>query len=306
MKWLNYNHLHYFWVVAREGSMVRAAEELMVSQPTISAQLKDLESSLGHRLFERVGRGLALTEAGRVAFSYANEIFSLGHELLGALEHQPRNRPLRLSVGIVDVIPKPVARRLLEPTLRLPQAVRLTCREDKADRLLADLAARRLDVVLSDSPIGSTMGFEGFNHLLGECGICFFASAALADRYRKGFPKSLDGAPVLLPTEHTAVRRSLDRWFDALRIQPSVVGDFDDRALMFSFGQDGEGIFPAPSVIERHVQRTAGVRLVGRTERVKEQFYAISAEERPKHPAVLAIRDAARQELFGNGRKTAQ
>jgi LysR family transcriptional regulator, transcriptional activator of nhaA len=304
MKWLNYNHLHYFWMVAREGSMVRAAEELMVSQPTISAQLKDLESALGHRLFERVGRGLALTDAGRVAFSYANEIFSLGQEMANALEHQPRTRPLRLSVGIVDVIPKPVARRLLEPALRLPQqAVRLTCREDKADRLLADLAARRLDVVLSDGPIGSTMGFDGFNHLLGECGVCFFAAPALADRYRKGFPKSLDGAPVLLPTDHTAVRRSLDRWFDSLRIQPSVVGDFDDRALMFSFGQDGEGIFPAPSVIERHVQRTAGVRLVGRTERVKEQFYAISAEERPKHPAVLAIRDAARQELFGDGRK---
>jgi LysR family transcriptional activator of nhaA len=300
MKWLNYNHLHYFWMVAREGSMVKASEELMVSQPTISNQIKDLESALGQRMFERVGRGLVLTEAGRVAFTYANEMFSLGQELVNALEHQPRNRPLRLAVGIVDVIPKLVARRLLKPVTQLEQAVRLTCREDKADRLLADLAARRLDVVLSDSPIGATMGFEGFNHLLGECGVCFFAAPEVAARYRKNFPKSLNGAPMLLPTEHTAVRRSLDVWFDSQRIHPLVVGDFDDSALMFAFGQDGEGIFPAPSIIEGHVQRVVGVRLVGRAQQIKERFYAISAEEHPKHPAVLAIRDAARRELFGD------
>ncbi len=298
MKWLNYNHLHYFWMVAREGSMVRASEELMVSQPTISAQLKDLEKALGQRLFDRVGRGLALTDAGRIAFNYANEMFSLGQELVNALEHQPRVRPLRLAVGIVDVIPKPVARRLLEPAMRLPQKVRLTCREDKADRLLADLAARRLDMVLSDSPIGAVMGFQGFNYLLGECGVCFFAAPKLAAKYTKGFPKSLDGAPMLLPTGHTAVRRSLDLWFDSQRIHPILVGDFDDSALMFSFGQGGEGIFPAPSVIESHVHRVAGVRRVGRTDEVKERFYAISAEEHPKHSAVIAIRDAARQEIF--------
>lgn len=304
MKWLNYNHLHYFWMVAREGSVVAASEELMVSQPTISTQLKELEAALGHRLFQRAGRGLALTETGRIAFTYANEIFSLGQELVNALEHQPRNRPLRLAVGIVDVIPKPVAHRLLKPAIRLKQGVRLTCREDKADRLLADLAARRVDVVLSDSPIGTTMGFEGFNHLLGECGVCFFAAPRIAERYRKGFPKSLDGAPMLLPTDHTAVRRSLDLWFDSLRIHPVVVGNFDDSAMMLSFGQDGEGVFPAPSVIEGHVQRVAGVRLVGRADQVKERFYAISAEEHPKHPAVIAIRDAARQELFPDTQKS--
>ena len=298
MKWLNYNHLYYFWMVAREGSMVRASEELMISQPTISTQIKGLETALGHRLFDRVGRGLALTEAGRVAFNYANEIFSLGQELVNALEHQPRSRPLRLTVGIVDVIPKPVARRLLEPAIRLAQAVRLTCREDKADRLLADLAARRLDVILGDGPIGTAMGFEGFNHLLGECGVCFFAAPAVARRYRKGFPKSLDGAPMLLPTGHTAVRRALDLWFDSQRIHPVVVGDFDDSELMFSFGQGGEGIFPAPSIISSHIQQTIGAQLVGRVEQVKERFYAISAEEHPKHPAVIAIRDAARQKLF--------
>ncbi len=295
---MNYNHLHYFWMVAREGSVVRASEELMVSQPTISAQLKDLEASLGRRLFDRVGRGLVLTDAGRVAFNYANEMFSLGQEMVDALEHQSRSRPLRLAVGIVNVIPKPVAHRLLEPAMRLPQAVRLTCREDKADRLLADLAVRRLDLVLSDSPIGTTMGFQGFNHLLGECGVSFFATPEIAEKYRKGFPKSLDGAPMLLPTDHTAVRRSLDVWFDSQRIHPALVADFDDSALMFSFGQTGEGIFPAPSVIDSHLRRMVGVRLVGKTERVKERFYAISAEENPKHPAVIAIRDAARQEIF--------
>jgi LysR family transcriptional activator of nhaA len=295
---LNYNHLHYFWMVAREGSVVRASEELMVSQPTISTQLKDLEAALGQKLFDRVGRGLVLTEAGRVAFTYANEIFSLGQELVNALEHQPRTRPLRLAVGIVDVIPKPVARRLLEPAMRLDQAVRLTCREDKADRLLADLAARRLDMVLSDGPIGTAMGFEGFNHLLGECGVCFFASRAVASRHRRGFPRSLDAAPMLLPTGHSAVRRSIDLWLDSKRIHPVVVGEFDDSALMFSFGQGGEGIFPVPAIIEQHLRRVVGVSLVGRVEQVKERFYAISAEEHPKHPAVLAILAAARQEIF--------
>jgi LysR family transcriptional activator of nhaA len=298
MKWLNYNHLHYFWMVAREGSMVRASEELMVSQPTISTQIKDLEAVLGHRLFERVGRGLALTETGRIAFNYANEIFSLGQELVNALEHRPAGRPLRLAVGIVDVIPKPVARRLLQPAMRMAQPVRLTCREDKGDRLLADLAARRLDMVLSDGPIGTSAGFDGFNHLLGECGVCFFAAPELAARYRKGFPRSLDGAPILLPTGHTAVRRSLDLWFDSMRVHPVVVADFDDSALLFSFGQEAEGIFPAPAVIQSHIQRVMGVRLVGRTEQARERFYAITPEENPKHPAILAIRDAARQEMF--------
>ncbi len=289
MGWLNYNHLYYFWMVAREGSVVRASEELLVSQPTISAQIKELESALNHRLFDRVGRGLALTEAGRVTFNYANEIFSLGQELVNALEHQPRGRPLRLSVGIVDVIPKAVARELLKPAMHLGQALRLTCREDKADRLLTDLAARRLDVVLSDGPIGSAPGFEGFNHLLVDCGISFFASSSLAATYRKGFPKSLSGAPMLLPASHSSVRRSLNIWFDSLRIHPVIVGEFDDAALMFSFGQDGEGIFPVPSVIDAHMRKVVGVKLVGQTQEVKERFYAISSEEHPKHPAIVAI-----------------
>ena len=297
MKWINYNHLYYFWMVAREGGIARAAEELMLSQPTISVQIKDLESALGQRLFDRVGRGLQLTDAGRIAFNYANEIFSLGQEMANALEHQPAGRPLKLSVGILDVIPKLVVRRLLEPTLRLPQPVRLVCHEDKADRLLADLAARRTDVVLSDTPIGTAVQIQGHNHLLGESAVSFFAERELASRLKRGFPKSLDGAPMLLPTDHTQVRRSLNLWFDSKRIHPVVVGEFDDSSLMFWFGQSGEGVFPAPSILEAKVQRDFGVRLVGRTTDVRERFYAITREAKPTHAAVVAVCEAARKAL---------
>jgi len=298
-KWINYNHLYYFWVVAREGGVVRASEELMVSQPTISSQIKQLEKTLGHKLFDRAGRGLKLTDPGRLAFNYANEIFSLGQEMINALEHQPADRPLRLSVGLVDIIPKPVARQLLEPALHLPQPVRLVCREDKSDRLLADLAARRTDVVLSDAPIGTAVQVQGFNHLLGDTAVCFFAREDLARRYRRGFPKSLEGAPLLLPSDHTQVRRSLNSWFDARRIHPIVVGEFDDSALMFWFGSGGAGIFPGPSVMETEIQHDLRVRLVGRAKDIREQFYAITMEEKLKHPAVVAICQAARKALTG-------
>ena len=297
MKWLNYNHLFYFWFVAREGSIARAAEELMVSQPTISVQIKELETALRHRLFERVGRGLVLTDAGRIAFNYANDIFSLGQELSNALENQPAGPALKLSVGILDVIPKIVVRQLLDPALHLPQPVRLICREDKADRLLADLAARRTDVVLSDAPIGTAVQVEGFNHLLGESGVSFFASKELAARLKKGFPRSLNGQPVLLPSDHTQVRRSLNQWFDSKRIHPVVAGEFDDSALMFWFGQSGTGVFPAPTVMETTVQRDFGVKLVGRAPDVRERFYAISIEPKLKHPAVVAVCEAARKSL---------
>jgi LysR family transcriptional activator of nhaA len=297
MSWLNYNHLYYFWVVAREGGIMRASEELMVSQPTISVQIKELEAALGQRLFDRVGRGLQLTEAGRVAFNFANEIFSLGQEMINALEHQPAGRPMKLSVGVLDVIPKPIVRQLLEPALRLAQPVRLICREDKADRLLADLGARRTDVVLSDAPIGTTVQLQGFNHLLGESGVSFFANPDLAKRLRRGFPKSLNGATMLLPTDHTQMRRSLNLWFDSKRIHPVVVGEFDDSALMFWLGQSGAGVFPAPSVLERKIQQEMRVRLVGRAADVRERFYAISLEAKLKHPAVVAVCDAARRSL---------
>jgi LysR family transcriptional activator of nhaA len=297
MSWLNYNHLYYFWVVAREGGIMRASEELMVSQPTISVQIKELEAALGQRLFDRVGRGLQLTEAGRVASSFANEIFSLGQEMINALEHQPAGRPMKLSVGVLDVIPKPIVRQLLEPALRLEQPVRLICREDKADRLLADLGARRTDVVLSDAPIGTTVQVQGFNHLLGESSVSFFASPDLAKRLRRGFPKSLNGATMLLPTDHTQMRRSLNLWFDSKRIHPVVVGEFDDSALMFWLGQSGAGVFPAPSVLEKKLQQEMRVRLVGRAGDVRERYYAISLEAKLKHPAVVAVCEAARRSL---------
>ncbi len=294
MKWLNYNHLYYFWVVGREGSVVRAGEELMVTQPTISNQLRELETALGHKLFDRVGRGLRLTEAGRVAFNYANEMFTLGQELLNTLQHQAAGPALRLSVGVVDVIPKPVVRRLLAPALKLSQTIRLICREDKSDRLLADLAARRVSLVLSDAPIGTAVQLQGYNHLLGDSGVSFFATTKLASRYRRGFPKSLNGAPLLLPTDHTQVRRSLNLWFDSKRIHPLVVGEFDDSALLFSFGRTGEGVFPAPTIVESDIKREMGLTVVGRVNEVRERFYAITLDEHPKHPAVLAIRDAPR------------
>ena len=295
---LNYHHLHYFWVVAREGSIVRAAEELRVSQPTISLQIKELEGALGRKLFERAGRGLSLTEVGRVVYRYAQEIFALGEELANAVEHQPSGPTLRLSVGVVDVIPKTVVQRLLAPALALPQPTRLVCREDKADRLLADLAARRFDVVLSDAPIGDALQLRGFNHLLGECGLTFLAAPALAERHRRGFPRSLDGAPMLLPTDGSAMRRGLNLWFDALRIHPLVVAEFDDGATMASFGRVGTGVFPAPSFVADEIHREHAVRVIGRTDRVRERYYAITTEARAQNLGVAAICDATHADLL--------
>jgi LysR family transcriptional activator of nhaA len=270
---------------------------LNVSQPTVSNQLRELERNLGHRLFERAGRGIRLTEAGRVAFNYANEMFSLGQQLINDMEHHPVGPALRLAVGVLDVIPKPVARELLAPALQLAQPTRLICREDKADRLLADLAARRTNVVLSDAPIGTAVQLQGYNHLLGESGVSFFATNELAERCRKGFPKSLTGTPMLLPTDHTQVRRSLNLWFDSKRIHPVVAGEFDDSALMFWFGRSGAGVFPAPTVIEKVIQKEMGLALVGRVKDVRERFYAITREEHPEHPGVVAICEAARNAI---------
>jgi LysR family transcriptional activator of nhaA len=298
MKWLNYNHLYYFWMVARHGSVVGAAQELLISQPTISSQLRELETALGRRLFDRVGRKLVLSDAGHLAFGYADRIFTLGQEMVAALVDEAGPRPLRLAVGIVDMIPKTIVRLLLEPATRLDQPVRMICREDKAEHLLADLSAQRLDMVLSDAPIGVSAPQRGFNHLLGQCGVTFFAAPALAERYKRGFPRSLNRAPMLLPSDTTALRRSLDIWFDANRIHPQVVGEFDDAALLISFGRAGEGVFPAPSVVTDEIRREHRVRIVGKTNAMQERFYAITPQDEPTHAAVLAIRDAARRDLF--------
>lgn len=299
MEWLNYHHLFYFWVVAREGTITRASEELYLTQPTISAQIRALEKALGEKLFTRSGRNLVLTEVGRVVFRYADEIFSLGRELTDTLKGQPRGRPVRFVVGIADALPKLIAYQLLKPALALAEPIRVVCREDKPDRLLAELSVHALDLVLADAPIGPTVKIRAFNHLLGECGITIFAAASVAAVYRRGFPRSLNGAPFLLPTDNTMLRRSLEQWFEAEGIRPHEVGEFEDSALLKVFGQAGAGLFAAPSVIEAEVRRQYGVQILGRIESVRERFYAISVERKLKHPAVVAISEAARQKLFG-------
>ncbi len=299
MEWLNYNHLFYFWVVAREGSIARACDELLLTQPTISAQLRLLENALGEKLFARVGRNLVLTEVGRVVFRSADEIFTLGRELTDALKGRSPGRPVRFVVGIADVLPKLVAYRLLEPALKMAEPIRVVCREDKSERLLAALAVHELDLVLTEAPISPTVRIRAFNHLLGECGVTIFGAARIAASYRRGFPRSLQGAPFLLPNDTTTLRRSLDQWFDTQGVRPLVVGEFDDSALLKVFGQTGAGLFASPSVIEAEVQRQYGVQVIGRLAGVRERFYAISVERKLKHPAVVAISEAARQKLFG-------
>ncbi len=298
MEWLNYHHLLYFWTVAKEGTIAAACEKLMLAQPTISAQIRALEQALGEKLFRRRGRYLVLTETGRVVYQYADEIFSLGRELIDTLEGRPTGSPVRFNVGVADVLPKLVAHQLLKPALNLPEQVRLVCYESTQAELLAKLAIHELDLVLSDSPIGPEVQVRAFSHLLGECGVSIFGTKELVDSYRRRFPASLDGAPVLLPTSNTVLRRELEHWFDAEDIRPAVVGEFDDSALLKVFGQAGAGLFAAPDVIEKEIRRQYGVRVVGRVESVQERFYAISVERKVKHPAVIAIAHAAREKLF--------
>ena len=298
MDWLNYHHLLYFWTVAREGSIAKAGEKLRLAQPTISGQLRALEESLGHKLFQREGRGLMLTEFGRLVFRYADEIFAIGKELTEAVKGRPTGRPVRFAVGISQVVPKLVAYQLLEPALRLPEPMRIVCREDKIERLLSDLAVHDLDIVLTDAPASPAVKIRAYSHLLGECGIAFFASSDRAAKLKGRFPKSLDGAPILLPSREAAVRRSLEQWFDEKEIRPEIVGEFDDSALIKAFGQAGVGVFAAASVTEATIKRQYGVRVIGRTDEVQERFYAISVDRRLKHPAVVAISETARQQTF--------
>lgn len=299
MHWLNYHHLLYFYVVAREGGIVPASKVLHVSHPTISTQIRKLEDALGQPLFERTGRKLVLSEMGRVAYRYAEEIFSLGQEMVDAVQGRPTGKGLRLTVGITMVLPKLIVRQLLQPAFELDTPVHLACHEDDHERLLGRIASHELDLVLSDMPVAPGSSFRVFNHELGQCGVTFFGAPALASELAPGFPGSLDGAPALLPTPRTALRRSLDRWFHRLEIRPAVAAELADAALLKVFGQDGMGVFPAPTAIEHEITSQYDVEVIGRTEEVVERFYAISVERRVKHPAVLAICDAARQELFG-------
>lgn len=299
MEWLNYHHLLYFWMVAREGTIAKAGKVLRLAQPTISGQIRALEESLGEKLFERRGRTLALTEPGRLVYRYADEIFGLGRELQDALRGRPTGRGGRLHVGISDALPKLVSYRLLEPALRMEEPVELVCDEDKSERLLAELATRGLDLVLTDAPIGPNVRVKAFNHFLGECGITFFASKAVAEACRRGFPASLEGMAMLMPGQSTVLRRQLDRWLEMLNVRPRIVGEFDDSALMKVFGQHGEGIFASPSIVSKEVREHYDVHVVGRTDEVKERFYAITVERRIKHPAVALISEVAQRNPFG-------
>lgn len=299
MEWINYHHLLYFWTVAKEGSIAKACEKLRLAQPTISGQLRLLEESLGEKLFAKAGRGLALTEVGQVVFRYADEIFGLGRELQDVLKGRPHGRPLRVFAGVSDAVPKLIAYRILQTALTMTEPVQLVCAEDSTDRLLVDLAEHRLDVVLSDVPITAAIAVKAFNHLLGSCGVSLFAAPELSVRYRKGFPACLDGAPFLLPTADTSLRRGMDQWLEAANLRPKLVGEFKDSALMKTFGQAGAGVFASPTAIEKEVCSHYKVNVIGRMDSIVERFYAISIDRKLKHPAVIAICEAARDRLFG-------
>lgn len=295
---LNYHHLRLFWAVGHEESLTRASAKLHLTPQTVSAQIRDLEGALGEKLFHRTGRRLVLTDAGRLVLRYADEIFSVGQELLETLRGQPSDRALRLVIGVADVVPKTVAYRLIEPALHLERPVQIVCQEGSPTELLAALAIHTVDVVISDAPIPTAVRVKAYNHHLGECGVTFMAHAGLATRLRRGFPKSLDGSPVLLPSKGTVLRRGLDRWFDAHEIRPVVAGEFEDSALLKVFGQAGVGFFAVPTVIVTEIVHQYTVRPIGTPDDVKEDFYAISVERRLRHPAVAAICEAARSKLF--------
>ena len=298
MEWLNYHHLHYFWMVAKEGTIARACEKLRLAQPTISGQLKQFEESLGEKLFARAGRRLVLTETGHVVYRYAEEIFGVGQELLDVLRGRPRGRPARFLVGISDAIPKLIAFRVLQPVLQMPDPVQLIGLEDKPEGLLQRLAAHGLDMILTDAPVSASFRPRAYSHVLGTCGLSFCAAPGLAPRCRKGFPHSLDGVPFLLPAEGSSLRRDLEEWFDRHGLRPLIAGEFQDSALLKVFGQAGAGVFAIPTAIEKEVHELHGTAVVGRTTEITESFYAISLERRLKHPAVVALTAAARLKLF--------
>ncbi|MEZ4331879.1 MAG: transcriptional activator NhaR [Myxococcota bacterium] len=298
MEWLNYHHLLYFYTVAREGSIARASEVLRLAQPTLSGQIRTLEQALGEKLFARQGRGLVMTESGRLVYGYADEIFSLGREMLETLRGRPSARGARLHVGISDVVPKLVSHQILETALALDPPVRIVCREGTTEELMAGLAVQAFDLLLTDAPLAPGAPVRAFNHLLGECGITFLARSALAERHRRGFPQSLDDAPMLLPTSNAALRRALDQWFEELGVRPRPVAEIEDSALLKVFGQNGAGIFPVPSILAKELAQRHALRVVGRTDAVKERFYAISVERRIKNAAVAAITERARERLF--------
>ena len=298
MQWLNYHHLLYFWTVAKEGSVSAASKKLRLAQPTLSGQIHALESQMEIKLFRRQGRGLSLTDAGQVAFRYADEIFSLGTEMQTALRGEVTGRRLEFNVGISDALPKLIAFHLLKPAFALGERIVVRCQEERVDRLLTRLASHDLDLVLSDAPANPAISVKVFNHLLGECSISFFAIKERATKLKAKFPTSLSDDPFLMPSLGTTLRRSLDSWFNMHGVVPDIVGEFDDSGLLKTFGQAGVGSFAAPSIISKEVCRQYNVKPIGVAHEIKEKFYAISAERRLRHPAVVAVTESARNELF--------
>ncbi|MDP2811648.1 MAG: transcriptional activator NhaR [Rhodocyclaceae bacterium] len=296
---LNFKHLRYFWMVAKTGSIARAAEQLHLTPQSISGQLSEFETTLGVDLFRRAGRNLEPTDAGRSILSYAEEIFTIGDELLDVLRDQKAKKTLPFRVGIADSVSKSVAYRLVEPALRLDEPVRLICREGRLAPLLAELSIHRLDMIIADRPMPTNLSVRGYSHLLGESGLTVFGARRLAKELSGGFPATLDKAPFLLPGEDVAIRPKLIQWLEANDLRPHIVGEFDDSALMKSFGQAGAGLFVAPTAIADHVREQYKVMEIGRIDSVVEHLYAITTERRITHPAIVAISKAARQDVFG-------
>jgi len=298
MSSMNLKHLRYFWAVATHGSIARASEVLYLTPQTISGQLRELEQQLNAKLFQKSGRNLVLTDTGRLVFSYADEMFRLGDELQDVLAGRTPGAALTLTVGVAMVVPKLLAYRVLKPVLEMQDRVRLVCQEAPLVDLLAELSVHKLDLVLADSPISPALNIRAYNHLLGESGISFFATHNKARKYAARFPRSLNDAPMLMPTASSALRRMLEQWFERQEVRPAIVAEFEDRALMKAFGEADAGIFTSPTAVEDDVVAKYGVRVIGRTDDIKEHFYAISAERRIKHPAVTATTETARSELF--------
>ncbi|MBK9594397.1 MAG: transcriptional activator NhaR [Rhodocyclales bacterium] len=291
---MNLKHLFYFWKTAKEGGIMRAGEALHITPQTISGQIGQLEHSLGIELFSRQGRALELTDAGRLALGYAEEIFSLGAELEQAIRHYPKERPLTFRVGVSDALPKLLAYRLLEPAVALGEPLRIVCREGRLERLLSELAVHRLDLVIADTPLPATLDVRAFNHRLAESGMSFVAAPSLAARASEAFPACLASLPLLVPGEDSSSRQKLMRWLEKTRIRPKIVGEFDDSALMKAFGQAGVGVFPVPTIIEEEIVAAYGVQVLGRSPEARTEYFAISAERRVSHPCVLAIAESAR------------
>jgi len=298
VEWLNYHHLRYFWTVARKGGVRKAAEDLHVSQPSISAQLRLLEESLGQKLFRRSGRNLVLTETGRLVLNYADEIFSAGRELMNAVKQRPGKHPVRVNIGLTDAFPKLIAFQILRAAFRSEAAIHMICREGEIGPLVSHLQAHRLDIVLADEPASSALKAKTFNHRLGRSGITFCAVPSLAAKLRRNFPQSLDGAPALLPTQNMGMRAALETWFDSNEIRPRLVGEFEDSALMEVCSTGGRGFTAVHTVVDRAALKHFGLRVIARVDECGTDFYAITAERRVKHPAAVAITEHAYSSVF--------